>query len=221
MSPMHYAQGHRELQDRFDSRRLADTLSATIVHDTLDEADLAFIAGRDMVWLATVDQTGMPTVSYKGGAPGFVKAPNPQTLELPSYDGNGMFYSMGNIVATAGVGLLFMDLETPFRLRVQGQARIDHDPAARAPWPGAQFIVRVAISAIFQNCPRYVHRHQRIAASPYVPDAAGAAPMAGWKRIDAIQPALAAKDQGKAEGAGGLLTGAEWGAMVASGAPDA
>ncbi len=221
MTPLTYIEGHRDLQDRFDTRRLADALSATIVRDTLSEADLAFIAGRDMVWLATVDQTGMPTVSYKGGAPGFVRAADTKTLVFPSYDGNGMFYSMGNIAATAGVGLLFMDFETPLRLRIQGQARLDHDSVARTPWPGAQFIVSVAISAIFQNCPRYIHRHQRLAASRYVPDAAGAAPVAGWKRIDAIQPALAAQDQGKAEAAGGLLTAAEWAAMVTSGAAGA
>jgi hypothetical protein len=42
-------------------------------------------------------------------------------------------------------------------------------------------------------------------------------PFAVWKRIDAIQPALAAKDQGKAEGAGGLITMEEYFARVGRG----
>jgi uncharacterized protein YecE (DUF72 family) len=67
-----------------------------------------------------VDGSGQPTCSYRGGDPGFVKVVEPGTIAFPSYDGNGMFLSMGNIRATAKVGLLFIDFETPHRLRVQG-----------------------------------------------------------------------------------------------------
>jgi predicted pyridoxine 5'-phosphate oxidase superfamily flavin-nucleotide-binding protein len=63
-----YAERHRAFQDLFDSRRLADRLEASIVKHALDESDQRFIAARDMFFLATVDQHGRPTVSYKGGA---------------------------------------------------------------------------------------------------------------------------------------------------------
>lgn len=221
MSSFHYAEPQRALQDRFDTRRLADTLNEVIVHDRLSETDVGFITSRDMFWLATVGSDGMPTVSYKGGAPGFVTALDDATLAFPSYDGNGMFYSMGNVDATASVGMLFMDFEKPHRLRVQGQARLDDDPALKARFPGAQLVVRVQVMSIFQNCPRYVHRMQRVADSRYVPAVDGSAPVAGWKRIDFIQPSLAGYDQGKAEAAGGLLTIEQWGAKVVSGDPEA
>ncbi len=80
--------------------------------------------------------------------------------------------SMGNIAATAQVGLLFMDFATPSRLPVQGDAELTDDPAVVGLWPGAQFAVKVAITALITNCPRYIPRMQRIDGSRYVPDPA-------------------------------------------------
>lgn len=217
MSAFSYTAKAKELQAQFDTSNLAIALIDAIVHDQLDDNDKAFIRSRDMLWLSTVDDQGMPTVSYKGGDPGFVQILNDNTLLFPSYDGNGMFYSMGNVATTAKVGLLFMDFEKPFRLRVQGEASLTEKTEIVGRFPGAQFAVKIAIKVIFQNCPRYVHRMQKVNQSRYVPAADGSAPMAGWKRIDAMQPVLATKDQGKADSAGGLLTREQWGEMVMTG----
>ena len=56
----------------------------------------------------------------------------------------------------------------------------------------AHMIVRVSVTEIFRNCPRYVHRYKKISASEYVPRAGTKTPLAGWKRVDAVQPELAA-----------------------------
>lgn len=216
-----YIADARRLQEQFDTRKLADALTQVIVHEELNDTDRTFISSRDMFWLATVDDAGAPTVSYKGGPPGFVGIPDVRTLLFPCYDGNGMFYSMGNVANNGHVGLLFMDFERPHRLRIQGQATLEEDPAVMRNYPGAQMVVRVAITAIFQNCPRYVHRMQRLAQSRYVPAADGTAPLAGWKRIDAIQPVLAEYDRGKALQAGGELTQEQYAAMVERGDPAA
>lgn len=208
------------LQRRFDTTALAAVELQVIVHDALTADDRAFVAAQEMFWLSSVDPQGSPTVSFKGGAPGFVQMPDDRTLLFPCHDGNGMFYSMGNIAATSRVGLLFMNFETPARLRVQGDAQLTDDPATVGLWPGAQFAVRVAITALITNCPRYIPRMQRLAGSRYVPDAqTGAAPIPGWKRIDAIQGVLPGRDQDKADGAGGLIGTAEWKAMVKQGNP--
>ena len=208
------------LQRRFDTEALAAAELAVIVHDALTPADRAFIAGMEMFWLASVDPQGSPTVSYKGGAPGFVRMPDDRTMLFPCFDGNGMYFSMGNIAATGHVGLLFMDFATPSRLRVQGDATLTDDAAIVAQWPGAQFAVRVDITALITNCPRYIPRMQRMEASRYVPDTiSGAQPIPGWKRIDAIQGVLPRRDQGKADSVGGLISMDEWGEMVAQGNP--
>jgi len=57
--------------------------------------------------------------------------------------------------------------------------------------------------------------------SRYVPREACETPLAGWKRIDIVQTSLAAKDQGKAEKAGGLVTVEQWFGKVAEGSEEA
>lgn len=201
-----YGDEQRALQQRFQTGRMADLLEQVIVHPEIEEAERAFIEARDMFFLATVDGSGQPTCSYKGGDPGFVKVVDPATLAFPSYDGNGMFLSMGNIRATARVGLLFIDFETPHRLRIQGTAAVREADPLLAAYPGADLVVRVAVSQVFVNCSRYVHRYQRVKASRYVPRAGCETPFAEWKRIDVVQEALPPRDAGKTAKAGGTIT---------------
>jgi hypothetical protein len=123
------------------------------------------------------------------------------TLSFPCYDGNGMFLSMGNIDATAKVGLLFIDFETPRRLRVQGVARLDGGGAGDTA-PGAVLMVRVTPVQIFMNCPRYIHPHAKLATSKHVPGGDGAAPLANWKRLELVHDALPPKDRAAVKEAG-------------------
>src|SRR4026209_714225 len=113
-----YHDGSRRLQDRFETRKLADRLVEVLVRHTFTDDDRAFIDSRQLFFLATADADGHPDCSYKGGLPGFVRIVDPQTLAFPSYDGNGMFKSLGNILVNPHVGMLFIDFESPKRLRV-------------------------------------------------------------------------------------------------------
>jgi len=177
-----YGVGARQLQDRFGTRPLADRIEERLVTDALDAGDRAFIERRDMFFLATVDARGHASCSYKGGAPGFVRVLDPRTLAFPGQDGNGMFLSLGAVVETGEVGLLFIDFEGQARLRVNGTATIDPDDALRAAWPEAQLVVRVAIREVFPNCPRYIHKYALVERSAFVPSPACTTPVPSWKR---------------------------------------
>jgi uncharacterized protein len=132
--------------------------------------------------LATCDGSGRPQCSYKGGDPGFVRVVDEHTIAFPSYDGNGMYLSMGNVLRNPQVGLLFVDFERQRRLRLNGIASIDeHDPLA-ADYQGAQFVVRVRATEVFPNCPRYIHRMQMVELSQFVPRAECETPVPEWKR---------------------------------------
>jgi len=76
--------GSRSLQDRFDTKALADRIDGLLVSDTITESDRRFIEERDMFFLATADAEGQPTCSYKGGEPGFVRVLDPHTLAFPN-----------------------------------------------------------------------------------------------------------------------------------------
>jgi predicted pyridoxine 5'-phosphate oxidase superfamily flavin-nucleotide-binding protein len=86
-----YHDGSRRLQDRFDTRRLADRLDEKFIqHPLITPDDQAFIERMDMFFLATADREGRPQCSYKGGEPGFVRVLDQRTVAFPNYDGNGM-----------------------------------------------------------------------------------------------------------------------------------
>jgi len=205
-----YGPSHRSLQDRFDTRRLADNVEKRIVLTEIPPEHKAFIESRDMFFLSTVDHQGRPTVSYKGGDPGFVRVLDSKTLAFPCYDGNGMFYSMGNMLGNCQVGMLFINFEKPHRLRVQGIASVaDNDPLLKE-YAEAQLIVRVTVTEIFRNCPRYVHRYKRIAPSEFVPRSMSETPLAPWKRVDDVQAALPANDRARVEREGSLISRAQY-----------
>lgn len=195
-----YSDASRALQDRFDTRRLADRLEAVKVHAEFTEADRDFIQARDMFFLATVDQKGQPTCSYKGGDPGFVTVVDAVTLAFPNYDGNGMYLSMGNVSQTGRVGLLFIDFEQQRRMRVEGHAQLDFDPHVMARYPECQFVVRVRATAIYPNCPRYVHHYALIERSAFVPHSGVPTPTPDWKRSDWARDVLPAGDPAKERG---------------------
>jgi predicted pyridoxine 5'-phosphate oxidase superfamily flavin-nucleotide-binding protein len=188
-----YHAGARHWQDGFDSRRLADRLAEKLSRPELTADDRAFIARQPLFFLATTDAAGQPDVSYKGGAPGFVRTLDARTLAFPSYDGNGMFRSLGNLRQNERVGLLFIDFEQPQRLRVLGRAAAADDDTMMACWPGAQLVVRVAVELVFPNCPRYVHRMRRLEVSAYVPVPGVATPEPAWKSFDLFKDVLPRK----------------------------
>jgi len=177
-----YHEGSRRLQDRFATRKLADRLAEKILHEAFTDDDRAFIESRPMFFLATADAEGRPDCSYKGGRPGFVRVVGPRTIAFPSYDGNGMFKSLGNVLANPHVGLLFVDFESPKRLRVNGRASVREDDPLLAELVGAQLVVRVEADAIFPNCPRYVHRMPLAEESPYAPCEGHTPPVPEWKQ---------------------------------------
>jgi uncharacterized protein len=186
--------GSRTLQDRFDTRRVADRIDELLVKDTISESDREFIERADMFFLATADEHGHPNCSYKGGDPGFVHVLDEQTIAFPNYDGNGMYLSMGNLSLNPQVGLLFIDFEKGHRLRLNGTGTLDSSEDLLTNWPEAQFVVRVRATEVFPNCPRYIHRYELVRRSSFVPRPDRRTPVPSWKRSDWAVDTLPAGD---------------------------
>jgi predicted pyridoxine 5'-phosphate oxidase superfamily flavin-nucleotide-binding protein len=190
---MMYHDGNRQLQDQFESRRIADRLEEKTTRTVFSADDKALIESAIYFFVATADAQGRPDCSFKGGAPGFVRITGPSELAFPDYDGNGMFKSLGNLLVNPNVGLLFITMHgRPARLRVNGTARVSRDDPLLGETVGAQLIVRVAARAIFPNCPRYAPKLQLIEPSIYAPRAGCEPPEPAWKGFndfkDAIHP---------------------------------
>ncbi len=164
------------------------------MRDTIDDDDRAFIEAADMFFLATADANGRPQSSYKGGDPGFVSVIDERTIAFPSWDGNGMYLSAGNVLVNPHVGLLFIDFERRSRLRLNGVASIDEaDPLLDA-YPQTQLVVRVRATEVFPNCPRYIHQYRLVERSRFTPHEARPTPAPAWKRLEWSHDVLPAGD---------------------------
>jgi predicted pyridoxine 5'-phosphate oxidase superfamily flavin-nucleotide-binding protein len=177
-----FHEGNRRLQDEFESRRIADRLEEKLARTSFTADDKTFIESVIYFFLATADHKGQPDCSFKGGPAGFVRVTAPNELAFPDYDGNGMFKSLGNLLANPSVGLLFIDMhEKPRRLRVNGAASVSREDPLLTETVGAQLIVRVKARAIFPNCPRYIPKMVLAGASQYVPQAGKDPAEPAWK----------------------------------------
>jgi uncharacterized protein len=194
-----YHDGHRLLQERFDTRRLADRIDERLVDDVIDADDKAFIESLDMFFLATADEQGRPNCSYKGGEPGFVRVLDEHTVAFPNYDGNGMYLSAGNVLVNPNVGMLFVSFERGRRLRLNGVASIDEHDELLGEYPEAQFVVRVRAREVFPNCPRYIHEYRLVKCSRFVPKAGCPTPVPEWKRSGWARDVLPADDSARSE----------------------
>ena len=190
-----YHTSHRTIQQQFNTQALADQIEAAVVREELSEDQANFITSQTMFFLSTIDESNRPTVSYKGGETGFVRILNNKQLMFPSYDGNGMFYSMGNIFANPEIGMLFVDFEAPNRLRIQGKSELLNEGPLLDSYPGANLVVKVNVSQVWVNCSRYVHKMILREPSPYIPDSKGNAPIALWKRIEGLDQFLSEEDK--------------------------
>ena len=183
-----YHDGNRQLQDQFGSTPLADRLVERLLRDRFKDDDKAFIESVSFFFLATANAEGQPDCSFKGGLPGFVRVLSPALLTFPDYDGNGMFKSLGNIIANANVGLLFITMgEKPQRLRVNGRASVHTDDPLLPALPGAQAVVRVVPEYIFPNCPRYIPDLAGGRVSEYNPCEGVEPKEPAWKDFDAFK----------------------------------
>jgi uncharacterized protein len=178
-----YNEGARRLQDRFETRALADRVEQHAVRPQFTEADRALIEAAPFFFLATVDQQGLPQCSYKGGKPGFVRVIGPAEIAFPSFDGNGMYLSLGNVLDTGKVGMLFIDFGQAKRLRVNGLASVEETDPSRADLSAAQVVVRVRATQIITNCARHVHRMTLEALSRYTPGAGQEVGRMEWRDV--------------------------------------
>ena len=188
-----YHDGMRELQDRFDGRRVADALSAHRRRWDFWPDDRALIESTPLFFIAT-SYGDYTDCSLRAGNPGFVKITGPGVIEFPEYDGNSMYRTTGNISRNPNVGLLFVKFDgKTARIRINGHATLHDDGETLARHHGAKLVVRVQCE-LFSNCPRSVHDLEHGRLSPYLPKPGYDPPAPEWKSRDYIRDILPQAD---------------------------
>ncbi len=117
--------GEHSLQKKFGTTKRALQFYDRQVLDYLSPVMQEFIAGQEVLFIATSDKSGECDCSARFGLPGFVRVLNNKYLVYPEYRGNGVMASQGNIVENPHIGMIFVDFfESTVGLHVNGQAKI-------------------------------------------------------------------------------------------------
>jgi len=152
------------------------------VLDRLDGFCRDFIALSPFLVLASADEAGRADASPRGDAPGFVQVLDDRTLLIPDRRGNNRVDSFGNVVASPGVGLIFMVPGIAETLRVNGRARLTRDSALLEPMavqertPTLGLIV--AVEEAFFHCGKALIRSKLW--DPAMQVERGSFPSLGW-----------------------------------------
>jgi uncharacterized protein len=126
----------------------------------LDRHALRFVELSPFVVLATSDATGRQDASPRGGAPGFVRA-TAQRLWIPDAPGNHRLDSLGNIIATGRIGLLFLIPGVDETLRVNGRAQLCDEADRLAPFaadPRVRLVIEVEVEEAYLHCAKALMR---------------------------------------------------------------
>lgn len=132
--------------------------SARKVLAGLDGHCRAIIARAPFAVLATVGADGLPDLSPRGDAPGFIRVSDDGALLIPDRRGNNRLDSLLNILSCPRVAVLFLVPGMDETLRVAGDAEIrdDDDLCAAFAIDGRApaTVLRVTVREAFLQCGR-------------------------------------------------------------------
>ena len=122
----------------------------------LDPHCMKFISLSPFLVVASASGGGDLDASPRGGAPGFVKAPDPTTLLLPDGKGNNRLDTLTNIIATGRVGLLFLIPGVDETLRVNGDAQLRDESTLLEMFADLQnppkVVIRIKVREVYLHC---------------------------------------------------------------------
>ncbi len=164
-----YFKNQINLQKKFDGQKVAETLKKYRVYSKLEPRHKVLIKKSRLFVISSIGKK-YPDCSIKSGLPGFVKINGNNSIQWNDYDGNRMYRTLGNISYNNKVSLLFLDIEAPekkerpdypTKLRILGKATIFTNKKKR-------ITIKVKISFVFPNCPRYLPNYKFMSSSTYL-----------------------------------------------------
>ena len=76
--------------------------------------------------------------------------------------------------------------------------------------------MKIEVTKAWVNCPRYIHKYQKVSQNKYVPRPDKETPLALWKRLDMVGDVISDEDKARVEKEGQLAL-PEYEARVARG----
>jgi len=114
----------RSLQEKNGSRATYDRMEKFSYVDGLTETEKNFIGGMDSFYMASLGANGFPYIQHRGGAKGFIKVVNNDTIGIIDFSGNKQYISVGNITTNPNVSLIMVSYPDRARLKIYAEAEI-------------------------------------------------------------------------------------------------
>jgi predicted pyridoxine 5'-phosphate oxidase superfamily flavin-nucleotide-binding protein len=123
----------------------------------------AFIEAQTSVFLATANAEGQPYIQHRGGAAGFLKVLDDQTIGFVDFTGNRQYITTGNLADNAKAHLFLIDYTHRRRIKMWGTARVvegDGELTARLMPEGyrarPEQVILFTVSAWDANCAQHI-----------------------------------------------------------------
>ena len=95
----------KKLQEKFGSRNMYARMEKQSSFEGFIPNEELFIAERDSFYMASIGENGFPYIQHRGGAKGFLKVFDENTLIFPDFKGNKQYISVGNLTTNNKVAL--------------------------------------------------------------------------------------------------------------------
>jgi len=149
--PHVFHEGERAVQDRAGVAATAARVAGSI-HPDIPARARSFLPGQSFAVLASRGPDGDVWASLVHGSPGFLSAPDAHTIAIDTAPVAGDPLG-ANLAPGAPLGALVIDLATRHRMRANG-----HVTRAASP-------IRMAVTEVFANCPKYIQRREIVLAA--------------------------------------------------------
>ena len=142
--------GERSVQRKAGEASIADRNSA-MISDSIVGGAIRFIENQHMVVVASIDGMGAVWSCVLYGDAGFASAESTQsvTIRIPRSHRDVSDPLWQNLESNASVGLLFIELGSRRRYRINGQLIRNNDEE-----------IEISVIEAYPNCPKYIQRRQ-------------------------------------------------------------
>lgn len=142
-----YHAGELQLQEKFDETKMANRVGR-IINDKVIAGAIPFVENQPFVIVSSTDQAANIWTSILMGEPGWINAKEEGKIRfaLSKNLSTDTDILLTNLKENNQVGMIFIELATRRRYRVNGRMRID----------GSN--LELAIQEAYANCPKYIQR---------------------------------------------------------------
>jgi uncharacterized protein len=149
---------HQQSRGSFDGYERASEWPAP---DGLGPEEIAFLAARDGMYIASVNENGWPYVQHRGGPRGFIKVVSTTHIAWGDRHGNKQYVSAGNIDLNNKIAIIAVDYPNRQRLKLYGHATFVTDPdeallASLDIATRVEGIMQIEVAAFDWNCPKFI-----------------------------------------------------------------